>query len=269
MPLLRFERRRVLISLLGLWVLCNVVAYGIIVYNECLDTQIAVYVANHSDRGDDYGDLISLPAGYATTGRKWPVLLFLHGAGQRGNDLQAVKEHGIPRLLKEGQEFPFIVVSPQTQRSGWKSEPLLRLLDQIEERYNVDSSRIYATGLSMGGYGVWRLAAAAPDRFAEIAPMCGGGAPSSAESMKSLPVWVFHGAKDDVVPLSESEEIVAALNAVGANIRFTIYPDADHNCWDRTYAAPELYSWMLQYSNAMVTNSAQHERRLHTRRETR
>lgn len=254
MPLHRFERRRALISLLGLWVLCNVVAYGVIAYRESLDTQIAVHVANDSDRGDDYAYLISLPSGYATTGRGWPVLLFLHGVGQRGNDLQAVKEHGIPRLLKEGQEFPFIVVSPQTQRSGWKSEPLLRLLDQIEKRYNVDSSRIYATGLSMGGYGVWRLAAAAPDRLSAIAPVCGGGEPSSAESMKDLPVWVFHGAKDDIVPLSESEEMVAALKAAGAEVRFTIYPDADHNCWDLAYANPELYTWMLQHSRTMAAN---------------
>jgi predicted peptidase len=124
---------------------------------------------------------------------------------------------------------------------------LINLLDDIVSRYNVDTERIYLTGLSMGGYGTWTLAAAYPQRFAAIAPICGGGERYMADKFKNVPVWAFHGAKDNVVPPVKSEEMVNAINARGGNARLTVYPDAAHDSWTATYDNPELYDWFLKH----------------------
>jgi predicted peptidase len=110
----------------------------------------------------------------------------------------------------------------------------------------VDPDRVYLTGLSMGGYGTWSLAAAHPERFAAIVPICGGGNPADAAKLASLPVWVFHGAKDPTVPLERSKEMVEAIKSAGGNPRFTIYPEAGHDSWTETYNNPELYQWLLE-----------------------
>jgi predicted peptidase len=122
------------------------------------------------------------------------------------------------------------------------------LLDDLVSRYRIDKQRIYVTGLSLGGFGTWSLAAAYPDRFAAIAPICGGGNPEDAASIAHLPVWVFHGAKDKVVSIEKSEEMVAALKKVGSDVKFTVYPDAGHNSWTATYENPELYEWFLEHT---------------------
>ena len=140
--------------------------------------------------------LISLPEGYGKADQKWPLVLFLHGAGERGADLELVKKHGPPRLIAEGKTFPFIMVAPQCPEGQWWSEDvLIALLDKIENDYSVDRSREYLTGLSMGGFGTWRLAMLNPDRFAAIVPICGGGEDSLACSIKDVHAWIFHGAK--------------------------------------------------------------------------
>ena len=193
--------------------------------------------------------LIAFPEGYATDDREWPLVLFLHGAGERGTDLELVKKHGPPRLIAEGKAFPFIMVAPQCPENQWWSEDVLTgLLDQVEEKYRVDRSRVYVTGLSMGGYGTWRLATINPDRFAALAPVCGGGDVSTVCSIKNTPVWVFHGAKDPVVPLQESQKMVDKLKACGGDVRLTVYPDAGHDSWTETYNNPELYTWLLSHS---------------------
>jgi len=120
------------------------------------------------------------------------------------------------------------------------------VIDEIVEKYKVDQDRIYVTGLSMGGYGTWALAGFAPDRLAAIVPICGGGDPRSVRRFRRLPVWVFHGAKDSVVPLSASEEMVEALKKVNGSVKFTVYPEADHDSWTATYDDPELYKWLLE-----------------------
>ncbi|HID54914.1 TPA: phospholipase [Candidatus Poribacteria bacterium] len=198
------------------------------------------------------GYLLFLPDEYVRgTKRKWPLILFLHGAGERGDDLNLLKRHGIPKITEERPDFPFIAVSPQCPRYSWwtaEIESLKTLLDHIVESYPVDTDRVYLTGLSMGGFGTWRLAASYPERFAAIAPICGGGDPKWAPRLKDIPAWVFHGAKDEIVPLSESERMVEALKACGGNVRFTVYPDAGHDSWTRTYENPELYEWFLQHS---------------------
>jgi predicted peptidase len=191
--------------------------------------------------------LLYLPKDYDQK-ESWPLLLFLHGAGERGEDLNKVKFHGPPKLIAAGKEFPFIVVSPQcpTRSRGWQPFELSALLDDLTQKYKVDKDRLYVTGLSMGGFGTWALAAYSPDRFAALVPICGGGDPNTARRFAHVPIWVFHGAKDPTVPLSASERMVEALKKAGVTPKFTVYPDAGHDSWTEAYNNPELYEWLLQ-----------------------
>ncbi len=194
--------------------------------------------------------LLFLPDGYGKKRQRWPLIMFLHGAGERGSDLEKVKKHGPPKIVGNRKDFPFIVVSPQCPTGDWwteKVEVLINLLDDIVARYKVDKQRIYLTGLSMGGYGTWSLASIYPERFAAIAPICGGGKRFMAMRLKDIPVWVFHGAKDDIVLLEESEEMVDAVRKRGGSARFTIYPDARHDSWTETYNNQKLYDWFLEH----------------------
>jgi predicted peptidase len=191
--------------------------------------------------------LLYLPEGYEKEGKAWPLLLFLHGAGESGHDLNKVKVHGPPKLVEAGKKFPMIIVSPQAPRMGWDVPTLNALLDDVMATHKVDKDRIYVTGLSMGGFGTWALAAAYPDKFAALAPICGGGDPHDAAKLKHLPIWVFHGAKDKVVQPSRSESMVKALKNQGAEqVQFTLYPDADHDSWTKTYDNPEVWEWLLK-----------------------
>ncbi len=194
--------------------------------------------------------LLFLPEGYGEKQYRWPMILFLHGAGERGSYLKKVKIHGPPKIVENRKDFPFIVVSPQCppgDRWTKKTEVLIHLLDDIVARYDVDTERIYLTGLSMGGYGTWSLASEYPERFAAIVPICGGGRRFMAMMLKDVPVWAFHGAKDNVVPVKESEEMVNAVNARGGNARLTVYPNAGHDSWTATYDNQELYDWFLKH----------------------
>ena len=192
--------------------------------------------------------LLYLPQDYKETGyKRWPLVLFLHGAGERGSELEAVKKNGLPKLVAEGQDFPFIIASPQCPTDRWWStDDLNILLDDLIERYEVDIDRIYATGLSMGGFGTWELAARFPERFAAIAPVCGGGDPMLACRLKDIPTWAFHGAEDVVVFPYQTENMVEALRNCGGNVQYTLYAHADHDSWTPTYANTELYEWLLQ-----------------------
>jgi predicted peptidase len=190
--------------------------------------------------------LLYLPKDYQQK-PSWPLLLFLHGSGERGDDLQLVAKHGPPKLIAAGQQFPFIVVSPQCPNSrSWEPYELTALLDEIVERYKVDQDRIYLTGLSMGGFGTWALAVHTPGRFAALVPICGGGEPMRTRRIAQIPAWVFHGAKDPTVPLEMAQKMVEALKKYGGEPKFTIYPEAAHDSWTETYANPQLYEWLLQ-----------------------
>lgn len=176
-----------------------------------------------------------------------PLLLFLHGAGERGADLELVKIHGPPKLAEAGKKFPFVVISPQCpQGKRWMPAALEAFIDAIEQRYRIDATRIYVTGLSMGGHATWELAVQHPGRYAAIIPVCGAGVPSRARRLRDLPVWAFHGALDDVVPLSASQDMIEAIKAAGGHPRFTVYPQAGHDSWTETYANDEIYSWLMQ-----------------------
>ena len=190
--------------------------------------------------------LLALPDGYADGDEAWPLVLFLHGAGERGDDLSSVTAHGPPRLVREGRRFPFILVSPQSpEERWWQPAELAALVDAIESDYRVDPDRIYVTGLSMGGFGTWGLLEAYPDRFAAAAPVCGGGTPGKICAAREVPVWAFHGALDTVVPLVRSQEMVDRLERCDGDVRLTVYPEAGHDSWTETYANPELYDWLL------------------------
>ncbi len=201
-----------------------------------------------------YQYLLFLPEGYLDSKEKWPMILFLHGAGERGNDLQKVKRHGIPKIAEKSEHFPFIAVSPQCPADQyWLTDMLLSLLDEVADGQRVDTDRVYLTGISMGGYATWEMAIEYPDRFAAIAPICGGGNPDEVCRIKHVPAWVFHGAKDPVIPLSESEEMVNALRKCGGNVQFTVYPEAVHDSWTETYNNPQLYEWFLKYKRLAVS----------------
>jgi predicted peptidase len=195
--------------------------------------------------------LLFLPRDYGKPATdRWPLILFLHGAGERGDDLDLVKKYGLPLRLETWPECPFVVVSPHCPTDSYwtfKLDALDALLDHVLETYAVDADRIYLTGLSMGGLGTWLLAMIRPDRFAALAPVSARGNRTTACLIKHLPIWVFHGAKDDVVPVGESERMVDALKDCGAAVRFTVYPEAGHGGWMDTYGNPELYEWFLQH----------------------
>lgn len=194
--------------------------------------------------------LVSLPEDY-NSGQRWPLVLFLHGSAERGQDVQILLRHGPPKLVEAGQKFPFLLVSPQCPSDNtWSQQHIIlaltALLDEIEATYAVDPDRIYVTGLSLGGIGTWRLATEYPHRFAAIAPVCGFGNPSSACAIRHVPVCAFHGADDEIVPLERGQATVDALRSCGGNVTFIVYPGVGHNSWTQTYANPELYTWLLK-----------------------
>lgn len=203
--------------------------------------------------------LLSLPAGYdSDTTKRWPLVMFLHGSGESGFDLQKVKAHGPPKLVEAGKQFPFILVSPQAPpQTGWQTETLYALLRHLKKTMRVDPNKIYLTGLSMGGFGTWNLASKYPGEFAAIAPVCGGGDSSEAWKLRHIPIWCFHGAKDDVVLPAESEKMVKAARRYNPSVKFTLYPEANHNSWDLTYDNDSLYQWFLAQTKFQYTEVPQ------------
>jgi len=195
--------------------------------------------------------LVYLPEDYGKEQKAWPLMVFLHGAGERGHDLDLLKRHGPPKLVSEGEDLPFIILSPQCPKGKWwpnMCEHIMALIDEAVENYQIDENRIYLTGLSMGGYGTWMVANAYPERFAAIVPVCGGGHPLTARNLKNIPIWAFHGAEDSVVPLLRSQEMVDAVNGAGGHAKLTVYPKANHDAWTKTYNDKKLYEWFLSHS---------------------
>jgi len=179
---------------------------------------------------------------------KLPLLLFLHGAGERGDDLDVVKKHGPPKLCTQQADWPFITISPQCPKEKrWEAQTMAKLVDHVAETHKADDKRLYVTGLSMGGSGTWSLIAANPHKFAAAAPLCGRGDAASAEKLVSLPIWIFHGAKDTGSPVALSQTMFDAIKQAGSEkIKFTIDPDAGHDCWTKAYADPALNKWLLE-----------------------
>jgi predicted peptidase len=204
-----------------------------------------------------YNHVIFFPSNYLDRGEEWPLIVFLHGAGERGNDLKLVMNQGLPGLLKDREDFPFITIVPQCPDGQyWISSMVEELIIMAGSQFRIDPERVYLTGISLGGYGTWRTAVEYPHRFAAIAPICGGGDPDKAAAIKDLPVWAFHGAKDPVINIAESEEMINALRNIGGNVKFTVYPDGGHDVWSETYEKPELYDWFLTHKRKAGTGSS-------------
>jgi predicted peptidase len=217
--------------------------------------QQALVFENQITKSVHLNYLLALPRAYTANALKqFPLILSLHGVGERGDDLEKIKLHGLPQFLETQDDFPFIVIAPQCPAgSDWAIEidALVALLEESKRVYHIDESRVYLTGLSMGGRGALHLAALQPHRFAACVPIC----PSRPDilkhservaQVKSIPMWFFHGAQDPVVPVEQSVRLVDELRTIGAQVQLTIYPDARHNVWQRAYANPELYVWLLE-----------------------
>jgi len=187
---------------------------------------------------------------------KFPLIVFLHGAGERGSDVELVKVHGPPKIVENQPKFPFAVFSPQCKEGEmWDPVTLDILLDWIIKEHPIDENRVYLTGLSMGGRGTWDWAMYRPERFSAIAPICGWGNVFVSHKLKELPVWVFHGALDNVVPIKESNDLVNALKDQGSTlVKYSVYADADHDSWTKTYNNPKLYEWFLMHSKMNTSN---------------
>lgn len=186
----------------------------------------------------------------ADAARLWPLILFLHGAGERGDDLSKVTSQPIFDYARRAAEFPFIIAAPQCPLGRqWKPDELAALLDEVQAKYRVDPDRVYLTGYSMGGSGTWATAMDYSPRFAAIAPVCGRAIPLLVGNLWRTPVWAFHGEKDNVVPISQSRTMVDFLKGLdNPEVRFTIYPEDGHDIWHKVYNDPELYEWLLRHS---------------------
>lgn len=201
-------------------------------------------------------------------GKSYPLIIFLHGAGERGNDNEATLKHITDLFLDEmnRKHYPAYVLVPQCPKEQWwvdfdrgfishniKEQPSLpmaaaiALLDKIESQEAIDKSRIYVTGLSMGGFGTWDLIARFPNRFAAAAPICGGADVSTASTIAHIPIWNFHGAEDAVVKVDWSRNMVEALKAANANIKYTEYPGVNHDSWVNAYKESDFLKWMFSH----------------------
>ncbi|WP_432800189.1 prolyl oligopeptidase family serine peptidase [Poriferisphaera sp. WC338] len=206
-----------------------------------------------SELGLDY--LLYLPRGYTLQPKKsFPLLLYLHGFEQRGELLSKVREVGVPKQLEDGRDFGMIVVAPQVKaRKAWNKRELGSLLDEIEATYRVDIGRIYVTGEGIGGYGTYVLAGDRPERYAAIAPISSAAYVEQSVKLRTVPVWVFHGKLDGIVPVESAVDMVYALDALGGLSRLTIYEQGDHNIAEKVYAKDELYAWLLKHKRILET----------------
>ncbi len=186
--------------------------------------------------------------------RERAAILFLHGAGETGGDGIRPTTVGIgPAVRRREPRFPFVVIFPQSRRGSWQhpkpdAAAAMAILDEVISTCAIDPRRVHLTGISMGGYGTWSLAAAYPGRWASIAPVCGAGHPRHAPRIRHIPCWAFHGAADDVVPVRATRVMIAALRRAGAEPRYTEYPGVGHNSWDPAYETEELYGWFAGHS---------------------
>ncbi len=189
----------------------------------------------------------------SNTDQDFPLLLFLHGGGESGGQLEDLQINGPPKMIVEGKQFPFLILAPQHphKRKFWNTLAVMQLLDSVVERNRVDKKRIYLTGLSRGGTAAWDLAVQYPEKFAAMAVVCGmTPLPYASWIDKDMPIWVFHGEQDQVISVTESESMVEKLRQMGHDVIFTKYPDVGHDAWTRAYRTENLYSWFIKHKKA-------------------
>jgi predicted peptidase len=205
-----------------------------------------------SRSGYDY--LLHLPAGYTDFGLPRPLLIYLHGAGETGKDVRKLQHHDLVHYSKGKipvKDFPFIVVSPMTPQHGWQSKQVIQLLDEIladkSKRWNIDRSRIYLSGMSMGGFGTFQTACEFPERFAAIIPVAGGSDVKNAGQLKDVPTWAFHGDADNIVAYECSSKIIEKMQNINCReAKLTTLKGAGHGIMQDVYTKPEIYKWMLE-----------------------
>ncbi|OMD42316.1 hypothetical protein BSK56_25820 [Paenibacillus borealis] len=205
-------------------------------------------------RQDDRSNLsffLWIPEGYSEEEvKEWPLLLFLHGSNKRGNDPEVLSNYGLHKAANDQLDFPFFVISPHCpDHTDWVAErgQVLKLIHETADSYQIDRTRIYGTGFSMGGEGIWDLSVQHPDLFAAVAPIAGWYDKTQVRILKNLPIWNFHGEEDLIIPIERSEELVQALEQIGGNIIFTKYPGEGHNIIDLTYSNRDLFKWLLSH----------------------
>ena len=197
---------------------------------------------------EKYKYLLYLPKDYAANKAIYPLVIYLHGGSQRGRDLNKLKTYGLPYVVEKGRDFPFIVVSPQCPEGKfWSTDNWFdSLYTDLITNYRVDVKRVYLTGISMGGYGTWQTAIAHPDKFAAIAPLCGGCDDSTQVcQIRHIPVWTFHGTADDLIPITETERLVKRLQSCGGRVKFTRLENEGHAI-QYLYEKQDLYDWLLK-----------------------
>lgn len=194
--------------------------------------------------------LLSFPEGYADETREWGLIIFLHGIGMRGGDVTKLSNYGLLELVNEGElSLPFVIAAPQCpSESYWNMErdAVTALVAELTANHRVDPSQVYLIGYSMGGYGIWDLAIHNPKMFAAIVPLSSGGQVSKAAQLKDTPIWAFHGAKDDIVPLEQMTSMITAIEQHQGDVRLTIYPDLGHDIMKETLRNQEIYTWLQE-----------------------
>jgi len=191
---------------------------------------------------------LSLPSDYETSDKKYPLILFLHGAGERGTNPIFVKVHGLPKMIDLGIDVPAIVVSPQCPSAYvWDNitSTLKALIDEIMASYRVDESKVCCTGLSMGGFGTWMMGCTYPKLFSKLAPVCGGGMAWRAPSLKEIAIRAYHGGVDGVVSPDRSREMVEAVLRAGGNAELTIFEGVNHDSWVNAYEKSDMVQWLV------------------------
>ena len=190
------------------------------------------------------------PEGYdSNPDEEFGILLFLHGGGESGGTLDDLTQSGPPKMLVEGKQFPFLVLAPQNphKKKWWNTQALIQLLDDIVDTNRVDPKRIYLSGLSRGGSAAWSMAVQYPEKFAAMAVVCGmTPIPYAHWIDKQMPIWVFHGDQDKVIPVSESDNMVKKLKSMGYSVKYTRYEGVGHNSWLNAYTTDELYTWLAK-----------------------
>lgn len=232
-----FKSNKKIVFLLVLMLLATKISVAQIITANFQKTSIKKITLNY---------LLQLPENQK---EKFPLILFLHGSGERGSNIEMVKVHSpfsYSNLIKE----PIAILAPQCPEGiWWNTQDVYELLQEVTKKYNIDSTRIYLTGLSMGGWGTWKMAFEHPDTFAAVAPVC---APTDAEmifeacKLKNIPIQIFHGALDDIVIPEQSIHLYQALKKCNAKAELTIFPNDNHNSWDSTYSNPKFYQWLLE-----------------------
>ena len=213
-------------------------------------TLISLSVQGQNKQKANYKYLVYLPKDYSATTKTYPLMIYLGGGSQRGDDLNKLKTFGPPALISKGQDFDFIIISPQCpEGKTWTSENWFDSLStSLIPKYRIDSNRVYVTGISIGGYGTWQVAMDYPDKFAAIIPLCGGVNDSDTlniSKIKHLPVWTFHGMTDDIIPIEETERVFKKLKVLKSPVKFTRIKNGDHGI-QYLYEDPKIYKWMLR-----------------------